>query len=78
MEVIGVASPTGKALTSITFARDFDGNIASYSLIVAGDKKNRVWRGAGYGLAVGLGILLLAKPLSLNDEPITKRKIRKY
>ena len=33
-----------------------------------------MWPAAGYGLAVGLGTILLAKPVNLNDEPITKTK----
>jgi len=39
LEVIRFTPPTGKALISLIFARDLAGNIASYSLIVAGDKK---------------------------------------
>ncbi len=71
LEVIGVTPPTGKALPHITFASNLAGNTAFYNLIGTGDKYNILWRGAGYGLAVGLGALLLTKPVGVVNEPTT-------
>jgi hypothetical protein len=68
----GLEPPTGNALYAATLAGDIVSNALYYSLIGAGKKKNLLWRGAGYGLAAGIGALTLTKPLGLSDAPVTK------
>ena len=72
MESIGAEPPKGNALYATTLAGDILSNSLYYSMIGAGKKKNLIWRGAGYGLAAGIGALTLTKPMGLSDAPITK------
>ena len=72
IEGVGGEPPKGNALFTATLIGDILSNSLYYSLIGVGKKKNLVWRGAGYGLAAGVGALVLTKPLGLSDAPITK------
>ena len=69
---LGGEPPEGDALFAATLAGDLVSNALYYSLIGIGKKKNLLWRGAGYGLAAGIGALTLTKPMGLRDAPITK------
>lgn len=69
---LGVDPPKGNNLFAATLAGDLLSNGLYYSLIGIGKKKNLLWRGAGYGLAAGIGALVLTKPMGLSDAPITK------
>lgn len=69
---LGAELPEGDALFAATLASDLLSNALYYSLIGIGKKKNLLWRGAGYGLAAGIGALTLTKPMGLSDAPITK------
>ena len=72
IEHLGGNAPTGDALYAATLAGDLISNAMYFSMIGAGKKKYLFLRGAGYGLAAGIGALTLTKPLGLNDAPITK------
>lgn len=69
---LGVQPPRGNELFAATLAGDLLSNALYFSLIGIGKKKNLLWRGAGYGMAAGIGALTLTKPLGLSDAPITK------
>jgi hypothetical protein len=59
--------PGPKKLHNLTLAADIVSNAAYYSLIGSG--KNAWLKGAGLGLAAGLGGVLLPGPLGLGKEP---------
>jgi len=72
LKTINIDPPTGKTLFGVTLATDLLSNAAFYSMVGSGKEENIMWRGAGYGLAAGIGALTLTKPLGLNDEPVNK------
>ncbi|MCE7060677.1 hypothetical protein [Dyadobacter sp. CY343] len=72
LKSINIDPPTGKTLFGITLATDLLSNAAFYSMVGSGKEENILWRGAGFGLAAGVGALTLTKPLGLNDEPVNK------
>ncbi|MCF0071050.1 hypothetical protein LZD49_11250 [Dyadobacter sp. CY261] len=72
VEAVGIEAPTGDALTVSTFIADLASNAGYYAMIGKGDNDNILIRGAGYGLMAGLGAIGLAKPLGLDERPITK------
>ncbi|MCF0058537.1 hypothetical protein [Dyadobacter sp. CY356] len=72
VESVGLKAPKGEKLFGLTLAADVISNAVYFSAIGVGKKKNLLFRGAGYGLAAGLGAVLLTKPLGLNDAPVTK------
>lgn len=68
----GAEPPKGNSLYAATLAGDILSNTLYYSLIGVGKKRNLLLRGAGYGLAAGVGALVLTKPLGLSDAPVTR------
>ncbi|MEJ7768570.1 MAG: hypothetical protein WKF89_12210 [Chitinophagaceae bacterium] len=72
MANVGLEPLKGDALFAATLAGDLVSNTLYYSLIGIGKKKNLLQRGAVYGLAAGIGALILTKPIGLSDAPITK------
>jgi len=77
LESAGVEPPQGNALYAATLASDVVSNALYYSLIGQGKKKNVLLRGAGIGLAAGIGALTLTKPLGLNDAPVNRTNTTK-
>ncbi|WP_353721069.1 hypothetical protein [Dyadobacter sp. 676] len=72
VEAVGAEAPTGRALTASTFVADLASNAGYYAMIGKGDSENIMLRGAGYGLMAGLGAIGLAKPLGLDERPVSK------
>lgn len=72
VESAGLQAPTGSKLFGLTLAADVISNAMYFSAIGVGKKKHLLLRGAGYGLAAGLGAVLFTKPLGLDDTPVTK------
>ncbi|MET3979737.1 hypothetical protein ABIB62_002327 [Mucilaginibacter sp. UYP25] len=72
MESMGLTPPTGNALFAATMAGDILSNALYYSTIGFGKKKYLFLRGAGVGIAAGIGALTLTEPLGLNDAPVTR------
>jgi hypothetical protein len=72
LKTINIDPPTGKKLFGLTLASDLLSNAAYYSMVGSGKEENILWRGAGYGLAAGVGALTLTKPLGLDDTPVNK------
>jgi hypothetical protein len=62
----GKNPPNEKNLFYITMAGDVVSNALYYSLAGAGNKENRIWKGALLGLAAGIGAVTLPKPMGLN------------
>ena len=69
---IGAKPLKGDTLFLSTLAADVTSNALYYSLIGWGSRKNLFTRGVAYGLAAGVGALVLTKPMGLNDRPVTK------
>jgi hypothetical protein len=67
-----IKAPKGDKLYAATLAGDIISNALYYSTIGAGNKKYVLLRGAGLGLAAGIGALTLTKPLGLSDAPVTR------
>ena len=72
VEMTGAEPPKGQNLFAATLGADLLSNAMYFSAIGMGDKKGLLMRGAGYGLAAGIGALTLTKPMGLDDEPITQ------
>lgn len=72
LSAVGVEPPTGKTLKGSTLAADIVSNAMYYSMIGKGGEHNLLVRGAGYGLAAGLGAIGLTQKLGLSDAPVTK------
>lgn len=72
VEMTGAEPPKGQNLFAATLGADVISNAMYYSAIGLGGNKGILMRGAGYGLAAGIGALSLTEPLGLDDEPITK------
>lgn len=77
LESAGTEPPKGNALYVATLAADVVSNALYYSLIGEGKKENVLLRGAGIGLAAGIGALTLTKPLGLNDAPVNRTNTTK-
>lgn len=77
LESAGIEPPKGNALYVATLAADVVSNALYYSLIGEGKKENVLLRGAGIGLAAGIGALTLTKPLGLNDAPVNRTNTTK-
>jgi hypothetical protein len=73
----GAEPPKGNALYAATLAADVASNALYYSFIGKGKKENLLLRGAGIGLAAGIGALTLTKPLGLNDAPVNRTNTTK-
>lgn len=74
----GAEPPKGQKLFAATLGADLISNAMYFSAIGLGNKKDIFLRGAGYGLAAGIGAIALTKPLGLDDSPIaetTKTKV---
>ena len=69
---LGAKPLKGDVLFLSTLAADVVSNTLYYSMIGAGTRKNLLPRGIAYGLAAGVGALVLTKPLGLNDRPVSK------
>lgn len=67
----GAEPPKGQKLFAATLGADLISNAMYFSAIGLGNKKDILLRGAGYGLAAGIGAITLTKPLGLDDTPIT-------
>lgn len=76
-KTVNVQPPTGNNLYAATLAGDVLSNALYYSLIGRGKKKGMFWRGAGMGLAAGIGALTLTKPMGLSDAPVTRTNVTK-
>ena len=72
IELTGKQPPTGNNLYTATLAADIASNALYYSLIGNGDKRNILLRGAVFGMAAGVGALVLTKPVGLSDAPVTR------
>jgi hypothetical protein len=72
LNALGMSTPDRKNLFGLTLAGDLVSNSMYYSMVATGNSKNILWRGAGYGLAAGIGALTLTKPMGLNDAPVNK------
>ena len=74
LSIAGASPLQGKKLFGTTLAADLASNAVYYSFIGRGKEKERnlIARGAGYGLAAGIGAVTLTKPMGLNDEPVNK------
>ncbi|MBE9462364.1 hypothetical protein ACFP1I_11010 [Dyadobacter subterraneus] len=72
VESVGLKAPKGEKLFGLTLAADVVSNAMYFSAIGVGKKKHLLLRGAGYGLAAGLGAVFFTKPLGLDDTPVTK------
>jgi len=72
VEMTGAEPPKGQKLFAATLGADLISNAMYFSAIGMGDRKGILLRGAGYGLAAGVGALTLTKPLGLNDKPVNK------
>jgi len=77
LESAGIEPPKGNALYAATLAADIASNALYYSFIGKGKKENVLLRGAGIGLAAGIGALTLTKPLGLNDAPVNRTNTTK-
>ncbi|HZG26321.1 MAG TPA: hypothetical protein VEZ17_17150 [Chitinophagaceae bacterium] len=62
------AIPSREKLYNATMAGDLLSNSLYYTLAGMGRKKSVLYRGAGLGLAAGIGGVLLPKPLGLHPE----------
>lgn len=74
IKALGGDPPTGEKLYAVTLVSDIVTNALYFSAVGLGKKKYLWWRGAGYGLAAGVGALELTNPMGLSDAPITKTK----
>ncbi len=72
LALAGAPTLKGQKLFGATLAADLASNAVYYSFIGRGNEKNLVARGAGYGLAAGVGAVTLTKPMGLDDEPVNK------
>lgn len=72
LNAVGMEAPTGNLLTGSTFAADIVSNTMYFSMIGKNGEDNLLIRGAGYGLAAGLGAIGLTQQLGLSDAPVTK------
>ncbi|GAB2797164.1 hypothetical protein GCM10027275_48230 [Rhabdobacter roseus] len=69
LKKINVEPPSGQTLYNLTLAGDLVSNATYYSLIGADKDKNLLLRGALFGLAAGVGAVLLPQPLGLDEAP---------
>ncbi|MDX5347146.1 MAG: hypothetical protein LPJ89_03410 [Hymenobacteraceae bacterium] len=67
MESADEEPPEGSTLHSMAMAGDMVSNSLFYSL--TGTGKDAWWRGAGLGLAAGLGAVYLPGPMGLGEAP---------
>ena len=72
LQSVGAKPLKGDALFASTLAADVASNAFYYSMIGMGSRKNLLTRGIAYGLAAGVGAVVLTKPLGLNDRPLNK------
>lgn len=72
LNAVGVPAPTRKTLFATTLAADIASNATYFAAIGKGADKYLLLRGAGYGLAAGLGAIGLTQKLGLIDKPVTK------
>jgi hypothetical protein len=67
-----IQPPRGKPLHTAALVGDMLSNTLYYSLAGAG-KKDTLWlRGAGLGLAAGIGAIVLPGPMGLGDAPSSR------
>ena len=64
---LGIEPPDRRKVHPMSLAGDLISNSAYYALIGSGE--GAWWRGAGLGLAAGLGALVLPQPLGLGNPP---------
>ena len=69
LEQVNVEPPSSPTLYNLTLAGDLVSNATYYSLIGADKDKNLLLRGALFGLAAGVGAVLLPQPLGLDEAP---------
>ena len=72
LKTINIDPPKGKKLFGLTLASDLLSNAAYFSMVGSGKEENILLRGAGFGLAAGIGALTLTKPLGLDDSPVNR------
>jgi hypothetical protein len=65
----GAAVPDRDTLFGQTLAGDLAANAAYYSLVDAGPRDGRWWRGAALGIGAGVGALTLPSRLGLGEPP---------
>jgi short-subunit dehydrogenase len=63
---------TGKALYRVTLGADLAFNSLSFALIGAAPADRSITAGAAFGLAAGLGAVMLPKRLGLDDQPTNR------
>jgi hypothetical protein len=68
----GLKVPSGPKLYAVTMAADVLSNALYYSLTGVGGNKGAVARGAGLGLAAGIGAVTLPNYLGLPDAPSSR------
>ncbi|MEO5593303.1 MAG: hypothetical protein ABIR15_05910 [Chitinophagaceae bacterium] len=74
LQAVGAHSLQGDQLFEATLAADIVSNSIYFSMIGNGENKNLLARGAGIGLAAGIGALTLTKPMGLDDSPVNKKR----
>ena len=72
MRELNLEPPTGQTLYFSTLAGDVIANSVYFSLIGKSKRENLLGTGLLYGIAGGLGAVLLSKPLGLDDRPVNR------
>lgn len=69
LRTLGVQPPESKRLHTTALIGDILANSLYYSLVGVGREKSVVLRGAGLGIAAGVGGVMLPEPLGLGSRP---------
>ena len=69
LRTVGFQTPENQRLHTAALVGDLLANSLYYSLVGVGREESVLLRGAGLGLASGLGGVLLPEPLGLGGEP---------
>ncbi|WP_245808408.1 hypothetical protein [Deinococcus hopiensis] len=69
LDAVGVKPPRGQALYGWTMAADIVSNALYYGLVGLGSREAALARGAGLGLAAGVGAVVLPEPMGLGRQP---------
>jgi len=72
VEKAGGEAPKGKALFASALAGDLTANTLYYSMIGKGKDTSLLARGAGFGLAAGIGALYLTPAMGLDEKTVAK------
>lgn len=72
LKSLGAKPLKGNTLFASTLLADLVSNAIYYSAIGVGKRKGLLTRGVAYGIAAGVGAIVLTKPMGLNDKPVNK------